>query len=124
MSMLHLIVEVLTMYFLPLLGFEENVHKKVNSASRLNMLHTYTVLPTEFCPVSNWSPKQHCFGPKRLTKGKDIVIVDKGTAGSVQIKISLTSLDSTTDSTEEFNFIMNIRSNGTGQNTIELNIAK
>ena len=59
-----------------------------------------------------------------LTKGKDIVIVDKGTAGSVQIKISLTSLDSTTDSTEEFNFIMNIRSNGTGQNTIELNIAK
>ena len=59
-----------------------------------------------------------------LTKGKEIVIVDKGTAGSVQIKISLTSLDTDTDSTEEFNFIMNIRSNGTGQNTIELNIAK
>ena len=70
MNMLHIIIQVLTMYFLPLLGFEENVHKKVNSASRLNMLHT--VLPTEFCPLSNWSPKQHCFGPKRLTKGKDI----------------------------------------------------
>ena len=39
-------------------------------------------------------------------------------------KISLTSLNIDTDSTEEFNFIMNIRSNGTGQNTIELNIAK
>ena len=59
-----------------------------------------------------------------LTKGKEIEIIDKETAGSIQIKLSLTSLDSITDSTEEFDFIMNIRSNGTGQNTIELNIAK
>jgi len=59
-----------------------------------------------------------------LTKGKEIEIIDRGTAGSIQIKLSLTSLDSITNSTEEFDFVMNIRSNGTGQNTIELNIAK
>ena len=59
-----------------------------------------------------------------LTKGKGIEIIDRGTAGSIQLKLSLTSLDSITNSAEEFDFIMNIRSNGTGQNTIELNIAK
>jgi hypothetical protein len=59
-----------------------------------------------------------------LTKGKGIEIIDRGTAGSIQLKLSLTSLDSITNSIEEFDFIMNIRSNGTGQNTIELNIAK
>ena len=59
-----------------------------------------------------------------LTKGKEIEIIDKGTAGSIQIIISVTSLDPRSDDTKEFNFIMNIRSNGTGQNTIELNIAK
>tara|TARA_B100001559_G_scaffold316771_1_gene320825 strand:- start:344 stop:1939 length:1596 start_codon:yes stop_codon:yes gene_type:complete len=59
-----------------------------------------------------------------LTKGKEIEIIDKGTAGSIQIIISITSLDPRSDDTKEFDFIMNIRSNGTGQNTIELNIAK
>ena len=59
-----------------------------------------------------------------LTKGKEIEIIDRGTAGSIQIKLSLTSLDSISNSTEEFDFIMNIRSNGTGQNTIELNTTK
>ena len=59
-----------------------------------------------------------------LTKGKEIEIIDKGTAGSIQIIISITSLDPRSDDTEEFDFVMNIRSNGTGQNTIELNIDK
>ena len=58
-----------------------------------------------------------------LTKGKEINIIDKGTAGSIQILVSLTSLDPKSDNTEEFDFVMNIRSNGTGQNTIELNKA-
>tara|TARA_R110000796_G_scaffold235569_1_gene354605 strand:+ start:267 stop:1868 length:1602 start_codon:yes stop_codon:yes gene_type:complete len=55
-----------------------------------------------------------------LTKDKPIIIIDKPTAGSIQILISMTSLDPKTDSTKNFNYSMNIRSNGGIQNTIEL----
>ncbi len=59
-----------------------------------------------------------------LKPGSDIVINDKMTNGSILIDITITMLDSKTNQNIDKSYTMNIRSNGTGQNTIELSPKK
>jgi hypothetical protein len=55
-----------------------------------------------------------------LKEDSDIVINDKMTNGSILIGITITMLDPKTNQNIDKTYTMNIRSNGTGQNTIEL----
>ena len=55
-----------------------------------------------------------------LKEDSDIVINDKMTNGSILIDITITMLDPKTNQNIDKTYTMNIRSNGTGQNTIEL----
>jgi hypothetical protein len=55
-----------------------------------------------------------------LKEDSDIIINDKMTNGSILIGITITMLDPKTNQNIDKTYTMNIRSNGTGQNTIEL----
>ena len=55
-----------------------------------------------------------------LKEDSDIIINDKMTNGSILIGITITMLDPKTNQNIDKSYTMNIRSNGTGQNTIEL----
>jgi len=60
----------------------------------------------------------------QLKPGTKLEIIDKGSNGSIQIDLTLEVLDNAKNSIRDEKFTMNIRSNGTGQNTIELNPIK
>ena len=60
----------------------------------------------------------------QLKSGTKLEIIDKGSNGSIQIDITLEILDNAQNKIRDEKFTMNIRSNGTGQNTIELNPSK
>jgi hypothetical protein len=59
-----------------------------------------------------------------LKGDSDIIINDKMTNGSILIDITITMLDPKTNQNIDKSYTMNIRSNGTGQNTIELSPKK
>ena len=59
-----------------------------------------------------------------LKPDSDVVINDKMTNGSILIDITITMLDPKTNQNIDKTYTMNIRSNGTGQNTIELSPKK
>ncbi len=60
----------------------------------------------------------------QLKPGTKLEIIDKGSNGSIQIDLTLEVLDNAKNSIRDEKFTMNIRSNGTGQNTIELTPSK
>jgi hypothetical protein len=60
----------------------------------------------------------------QLKPGTKLEIIDKGSNGGIQIDLTLEVLDNAQNAIRDEKFTMNIRSNGTGQNTIELNPSK
>lgn len=60
----------------------------------------------------------------QLKPGTKLEIIDVGSNGAIQIDLTLEILDNAQNRIRDEKFTLNIRSNGTGQNTIELNPSK